>query len=211
MYAQNRKDFDRYLTEREERQFFNTIKERMNKESVAGLLNMRDFYMFKIMRNTGLRVGTLVALNVLDATAAIQNKKFHLNKEILKGKKQDAKIYCNKKAIEALRELLKIRRLLGYPSNDEAPLLMSRKGARISIRTTQQRVQYWREASGIDAKASPHWFRHTLAKRVMKNSTASDPLKTVQILLNHSDPRSTAAYTLPDKEDIVLAAEEIAS
>ncbi|MDH5259430.1 MAG: tyrosine-type recombinase/integrase, partial [Gammaproteobacteria bacterium] len=65
--------------------------------------------------------------------------------------------------------------------------------------------------SGIDAKASPHWFRHTLAKRVMKNSTASDPLKTVQILLNHSDPRSTAAYTLPDKEDIVLAAEEIAS
>lgn len=211
MYAQNRRDFDRYLTEREERQFFKTIKEKTNKESVAGLLNMRDFYMFKIMRNTGLRVGTLVALNVSDAVTAIQNKKFHLKKEILKGKKQGAKIYCNKKAVEALKNLLKIRRILGYPADDQLPLIMSRNGSRISIRTVQERVQYWRNVSEIEAQASPHWFRHTLAKRVIKNSTASDPLKTVQILLNHSDPRSTAVYTLPDKEDIITTAEEIAS
>lgn len=211
MYAQNRKDFDRYLTEKEERQFFKSIKEKMNKENVAGLLNMRDFYAFKIMRNTGLRVGTLVKLNVLDARTAIQEKKFKLCKEVLKGKKHDAKIYCNKKALEAVRELIKIRRLLGYSIDDAAPLIMSRQGSRISIRTVQQRVQHWRKVSGIDANASPHWFRHTFAKRIIKNSTASDPQKTVQILLNHSDPRSTTVYTMPDKEEIALAAEEVSS
>lgn len=211
MYAQNRKDFDRYLTEREERQIFMTIKKCMNKENVAGLLASRDFSMFKIMRNTGLRVGTLTQLNVMDARRAIQEKKFSLSKEILKGKKHDAKIYCNKKAIESLRELLKIRRLLGYPANDRSPLIMSRKGGRIAIRTVQQRMQQWREESGIKANASPHWLRHTFSKRIMKNSTAEDPQKIVQVMLGHSDPRSTAVYTLPDKEDIALAAEQVAS
>lgn len=211
MYTQNRKDFDRYLTEREERQFFNTIKVCVNTENVAGLLAMRDFYMFKLLRNTGLRVGTLVALNVCDATLAIQEKKLSLRKEILKGKKHDEKTYCNIKAIEAIKKLLKVRTLLGYPSANEEPLIMSRKGARISIRTAQQRVQHWREASKINANASPHWFRHTFAKRIIKNSTAKEPQKVVQVLLHHADPRSTTIYTLPDKEEIAMAAEEIAS
>jgi len=211
MYAQNRKDFDRYLTEQEERQFFSAIKATMNKENVPGLLATRDFYAFKIMRNTGLRVGTLVALNVLDAKTAVKDKKFNLKKEVLKGKKHDTKIYCNEKARKAVRELLKVRRLLGYPLNDDSPLLMSRKGNRIAIRTVQDRVQHWREASGINANASPHWFRHTFAKRIIKNSTAADPQKVAQVLLDHTDPRSTLIYTLPDKEEIAVTAEEVAA
>ncbi len=210
MYSQNRKDFDRYLTEREERDFFKKIKAHCNRDNVAGLLAARDYYAFKIMRNTGLRVSTLVKLNVGDALTAIKEKKFYLKKEVLKGKRHDTKIYCNKKTIEAVRELLKIRRALGYPANEIAPLLMSRKGARISIRSVQHRMQHWREAAGLNNGASPHWFRHTFAKRIIKNSTSSDPQKTAQILLNHSDARSTLVYTMPDKEDIALTIEEIA-
>jgi len=206
-----RQHFDRYLTVAEERQLFQTIKQHMNKDTQRGLLAMRDYYAFKFMRNTGLRVGTVVGMRVIDALNILKARRLQLPKAIMKGRRHDLDTYCNKSALDNLRKLLIARQLLGYAPNADERLLVSREGEALSDRSMRHRLQHWRELAGLDAQASPHWLRHTLAKRVMKNSTARDPRAIVGALLGQRDPRSTVMYTLPDKEDIEQASEEVAA
>jgi site-specific recombinase XerC len=76
----------------------------------------------------------------------------------------------------------------------------------MSVRNYQQRLREWTAKAGIRG-ASPHWLRHTLAKRVMKRSEASDPLAIVQVALGHRRRHTTTIYALPDREDIERAME----
>ncbi len=79
----------------------------------------------------------------------------------------------------------------------------------MSIRSFQERVTHWCQVARLEVMVSPHWFRHTLAKRIMKNSTAQDPRGVVQGALCQKSINSTSIYTLPDREDIEQAMEEV--
>ncbi|EGV50025.1 tyrosine-type recombinase/integrase [Candidatus Endoriftia persephone] len=198
----NRRVFERYLKEGEERQLFQTVNQ------FKSVLARRDYAWMRFMRQTGIRVETMAGLSVGDATAALRDRYLILRPEITK-RSQGGKVFLTNKARRALRDLLQIRREMGYPESADLPLVYSRKHKRMSIRSYQDRMRHWCRAAGLEVKASPHWFRHTLAKRLMKNSTAKDPRGVVQGALNQRDPRSTAVYTLPDREDIEDAMEEV--
>jgi site-specific recombinase XerC len=197
-----RKAFERYLRPEEERQLFKTIGQ------YADLQSQRDLAWMRVMRQTGIRVETMAGLNVADAREAITTHYLTLRPEITKGE-HGGRIFVTKRGRAALRQLLRIRREQGHAERADAPLVMSRKHQRLSIRTYQQRMQHWCELAGLSIKASPHWWRHTLAKRIMRESTAQDPRGVVQAQLNHSDIKSTAVYTLPDRDDIEQALEEV--
>lgn len=195
-----RKVFDRYFTEAEERQLFKTVAR------FADINARRDYAWMRLLRQTGIRVETLAGLNVLDAQTGLADKYLHLRPEITK-RDQGGRVFLTTKARQALKELLAIHREMGYPLADESPLIFSRKHQRLSVRSYQSRTRHWCQAAGL-ADGSPHWFRHTLAKRIMKNSTAQDPRGVVQVALTHASINSTSVYTMPDKEDVERAMEE---
>jgi len=56
--------------------------------------------------------------------------------------------------------------------------------------------------------ASPPWWRHTLGKRLMSQSTADDPRGIVQRALLHQDIKTTMVYTRPDRDAYEQAMEE---
>lgn len=197
-----RKVFERYLRPEEERQLFKTIGQ------YADLQARRDLAWMRVLRQTGIRVETLHGLNVSEAREAITTHYLTLRAEITKGA-VGGRIFVTKKGRVAFRQLLKIRREQGYAEQLDAPLVMSRQHQRMSIRTYQQRMQHWCQLAGLQVKATPHWWRHTLAKRIMKASTAQDPRGVVQAQLNHADIKSTAVYTMPDRDDIEQALEEV--
>jgi len=204
-----RKIFERYLKEDEERRLFAEVRKQAGSNTQHQLLALRDHAWMRLMRNTGIRVGTLAGLNVADARQALASHYLQIRPEIAKGGR-GGKVFCNKSAIGALRGLLAVRRKMGAPDMPDQPLLVSRKHGRMSVRSLQQRMRQWVKQAGLDVSASPHWLRHTLAKRVMKNSTAEDPRGVVQATLLHVSIDSTAVYTLPDREDIEQALDEIA-
>lgn len=196
-----RKVFKRYFTVQEERQLFRTLAQ------LSDIYARRDLAWMKLLRQTGIRVETLAGLNVHDARQAISTKYLELRPEITK-RGQGGRVFVTAKAKAALRALLKIRREMGYADAPDEPLVYSRKHKRMSIRSYESRTRHWCQMAGLDIDASPHWFRHTLAKRIMKNSTADDPRGVVQVALGHASITSTSVYTQPDKEDIERAMEE---
>lgn len=198
-----RRVFERYLTPTEERALLATVG------ALRDVLARRDHAWMRLLRQTGLRVGALAGLTVYDAKEALREGRLASRPEISKGS-HGYSVPVNKKAAAALKELLAIRREQGYAEIPDEPLILSRKHRAMSVRSFQARMQMWRRQAGLSVEASPHWFRHTLSKRILARSTAREPLRVVQAVLGHASPSSTSIYTLPDREEIAQAVEEAA-
>jgi site-specific recombinase XerD len=201
MSAINRKVMDRFLTPQEEKQLFKTVR------ANSGILAQRDYAWMLLLRATGIRVGPLSGLTVLDAKTALTDRHLSIRAEINKGKKA-YKVYLGKSAEKALRLLLKIRRDMGHPEQSDSPLVMSREHKGMSVRSFQDRVKHWSDLAGLQG-VSPHWFRHTLAMRIMQTSTAQDPRGVAMVTLGHANINSTAIYTQPDKTTLQNIMQEV--
>lgn len=193
--------FHRYLKRDEEQQLLSYVGQFRDVQA------RRDHAWMRFLRHTGLRVGSMAAITVEDARDALARQHLQVRGDTAKNGRGYV-VPLNKSARSALSELLKIRREQGHPMIGGAPLVMSRKGQALSVRSYQARAKKWVRESGLDVEATPHWFRHTLAKRVMAQSTAEDPRGIVAGALGHSDLRSTTVYTMPDREDVARGLEE---
>lgn len=197
--------FDKFLTEGSEKKLFATLK------GAAGWQAQRDLHSIQLMRSSGCRVGTLVRLTVGDATAALTSGRLAFRPEVCK-RKRGYDLEVTKKIRAALQGLLAIRRELKLGLDPDAPLLVSRVIARggqgMTTRAVQLRLAHWRAKAGITEPVTPHWLRHTLGQRIMRNSTARDPRAVAAEALGHSDLSSTEIYTRPSRADVALAMQE---
>lgn len=201
MSAINRKIMERFLTPAEEKRLFSTVRQNSTIEA------QRDYAWMLLLRMTGIRIGAMAQLTVDDATTALSERHLNIRAEINKGQVA-YKIYLGKQAEKALRLLLKVRRDMGHPERGDAPLVMSREGKGMSIRTFQHRAKQWGELSGLTG-FSPHWLRHTIAMRIMQTSTAKDPRGVTMATLGHKSINSTAIYTQPDKATLQQVMQEV--
>lgn len=199
----DRKVFERYLTITEERKLSRTVAQ------FADVYARRDAAWMKLLRQTGIRVGSLAGLTVGEARQALRTHYLDVSDAHAKGG-HGYSVFATKPARRALQALLAIRRELGHALATDEPLIVSRHRRGLSVRSFQARLQKWRREAGLPVDASPHWFRHTLAKRVLEQSTAppASALRIVQLALGHRNSRSTEIYTLPCREDLETALEE---
>ncbi len=193
--------FKRYLLPHEERALFSTVRR------YSDLYAKRDCAWMRLMRQTGIRVGTLVGLKVRHAQEALRTGYLTYENAIAK-RGQGGSVFVTRKARQALQDLLLVRRQMGYHPDPDAPLVMSRKHRGLSIRSCQWRMRRWVELAGLPVDASPHWLRHTLAKRIVERSTAREPLLVVQSVLGHKNISNTAIYARPDREQVDQSIEE---
>lgn len=197
----HRQVFTRYLADREERQLFGTV------DRIDCPLARRDAAWMRLIRHTGIRVGSLAALTLADARRALIDGELVIADDIAKGRRGYS-VALSKAARAALQTLQRTRRAMGLSMEPDSALVPSRRGAPLSVRSYQARMRYWCEQAGLSVEASPHWLRHTLGQRIMRQSTARDPQQMVQIALGQRSRQSTQVYTLPTREDVALAMEE---
>lgn len=189
-----RKTFDRYLTEHEEKQLLSHIRQ------FGSTIAKRDAAWLDLLLSTGIRINVMANLTVSDARQALQNKQLLVRSEINKGRREYS-IHLSKRASSAIKTLLALR-AKQPPYGPDSPLVVSRHHQALSVRSYQERLQHWRKSAGLKAQVSPHWCRHTLAKRIIARSQSSNPLSQVQLALGHSNIVSTGVYTYPDKEEM---------
>lgn len=194
-----RATFTRYLKRDEEKQLLAHVAQ------FADIQARRDNAWMRLLRHTGIRVGSAAGITVDDARDAVARQRLPIRRA--KGG-NTYEVPVNRDARAALRELLKVRREQGHPMVGGEALIMSRKRRGLAVRSFQARMRKWVREAGLGVEATPHWFRHTLAKRVMAQSSAADPRAIVQGALGHRSPSSTAIYTQPDREDVARAMEE---
>jgi integrase/recombinase XerC len=148
------------------------------------ILAVRDKAMMELFYSSGLRLSELVDLDLM----SIDLQESSL-RAIGKGNKTRI-LPIGRKAVEALNAW--VHRRVEMASVDEQAVFVSKRGTRISVRSVQQRLDYWRKKQGLEQHIHPHKLRHSFASHILESS---GDLRAVQELLGHADISTTQIYT----------------
>ncbi len=148
------------------------------------ILAIRDKAIMELFYSSGLRLSELTNLDL---------NSIDLNENILRalGKGNKTRVLpIGRKASDAIQMWLGKRDTLA--KLDEQALFVSNRGKRISQRSVQQRLNYWRKKQGLEQHLHPHKLRHSFASHILESS---GDLRAVQELLGHADIGTTQIYT----------------
>jgi len=149
-------------------------------------VGMRDRGMIELMYSCGLRVSELCNISVSDLQAEAGYLRC-----IGKGNKERL-VPVGKKALDALRVYLRKGRPKLLRESSTAHLFLNQKGHRLD------RIAFWKILSDYGRKAAlrraltPHMLRHSFATHLLDRGA---DLRSVQMMLGHSDISTTQIYT----------------
>lgn len=196
--------FGRYLPTSEQRRLLGTIRQ------YSSEIAKRDGAVCSLLIGSGMRIGETLLISVGDAAAALQSDYLFIPKEHRKGEARDLSVLLTKSVRAALMDLLALR---DGAELDEALIVSRKSKARgwkaMTVRAFEMRVAYWAKLAGLPEGVSPHWFRHTHAKNIMRESEAADPLRVAQLALGQVSRRSTEIYTKLDREELEAALHQV--
>ncbi len=155
------------------------------KQYLYGKENKRDYCIFVVGINVGLRAGDLLSLKIKDVTDGAEIFNTVTIKEQKTGKTRSFAL--NKNAKEAIQ--LYINSLADYDFNDY--LFKSRKGGHLGVRPLHHIIKTLTKDLGIKGNFGTHTLRKTMAYHRYINNV---PLETLQKLLNHSSSAITLRY-----------------
>jgi len=154
-------------------------------------LGIRDRAILELMYASGLRVSEVVELPFEQI-----NLSAGLVQVTGKGSKERI-VPLGELAIEWIELYLKDSRPILAKNRWVSTLFISRIGRPMTRQTLWHRVKNLAFDAGIQSKLSPHALRHAFATHLINHGA---DLRTVQLLLGHSDLSTTQIYTHVAKE-----------
>ena len=144
-------------------------------------IERRDKAMIEILYATGMRISELVNLKLTD---------IDINRSVIKvfGKgSKERLVPFGEEAAEALDIYLKDREK--YNCKD---VFLSNRGSKITRGAFWQRIKIYIARENLKPSISPHTLRHAFATHLLNRGA---DLRSVQMLLGHSDLSTTQIYT----------------
>lgn len=168
---------------------------------IETILGIRDYAIYALMYQLGLRVGEVHALSLVNLD--IKSKKISV---IGKGRKPRT-LHMNDELIEILCQYLAVRDQF-YNSWLTPALFVSKKGNRLAIRTMEDNFKKVLLCSSLSVpfNVTCHTLRHSMASHL--NDKDVDIL-VIQSILGHSSTRSTEPYIHPSADRIRKAMEKL--
>jgi len=165
------------------------------------ILGVRDYAVYALMYQLGLRVGEVHSLNL--SNLDIKNKKISV---IGKGKKSRT-LHMNDELIEILCQYLALRDQF-CNSRLTPSLFVSKKGNRLAIRTMEDNLKkvLLYVPFEVPFNISCHTLRHSMASHLNDNNV---DILVIQSILGHSSTRSTEPYIHPSYDSIRKAMEKL--
>jgi site-specific recombinase XerD len=182
------------LTPQQIEAFFKTIDD-------TTILGIRDYALYALMYQLGLRVGELHNLD-------LQSLDFESAKITVMGKgRKPRTLHLNNELVEILSHYLAVRELFLNSWLTNA-LFVSKKGHRLAIRTMEDNFKkiLLQTDFKLPFNVTCHTLRHSLASHLNDNDV---DVLVIQSILGHSSTRSTEPYIHPSQERIRLAFEKL--
>lgn len=154
-------------------------------DTPAGL---RDRVALELLYGAGLRVGELVAIDLVD---------LQLSQRLVrvrgKGRKERVTPF-GRKAADAIRAYLPVRAQWRSrrPSAEDDPLLVNQRGGRLTDRSVRRIVDTAVRGTADLHGLHPHALRHAFATHLLE---AGMDLRAIQELLGHASLATTQQYT----------------
>ena len=154
---------------------------------ISDFYGLRDRCMLELMYSSGLRVSELVSLELNQI-----NQNLGLVRLIGKGNKErvipvgEEALYWVKIFIDEGRPLLVKSKVMSNA------LFLSSRGSAITRQAFWQHIKKYLIKAGIKSDYSPHSLRHAFATHLLNHGA---DLRTVQMLLGHSNLSTTQIYT----------------
>ena len=172
-----------------------------NKRSVPRRQRLDSPRQYRVFRNlalvdllfaTGMRVGEVSALDVLDF--ALEGAVFRVQG---KGGRNRLAFAVDTETLQIQREHLEARLRI----TTECPaLFLNASGGRLSTQGISKVIAHLRAAAGIERHVTPHMLRHTVATMLLRNGA---DIRVVQEFLGHSSIATTQRYTHIAKEHLI--------
>jgi integrase/recombinase XerD len=158
---------------------------------VSTPLGLRDKAMLEVLYATGMRVSELIHVGVADLEMELG-----IVRCIGKGSKERL-IPVGKSALRAVEAYLRGGRAALAGKRNPPWLFLNRRGGVLS------RVGFWKilaaygRRAGLATKLTPHLVRHSFATHLLERGA---DLRSIQLMLGHSDISTTQIYTHVVKE-----------
>ena len=153
----------------------------LNSPDVTNKIENRDKAMIEMLYATGMRISELVNLKMTDV-----DMKRCVVKVFGKGSKERL-VPFGETALDSLKSYLNDRE-----QSSSKEIFLSNRGKKMSRIAFWQRVKVYLIRENLKNSISPHTLRHAFATHLLNRGA---DLRSVQLLLGHSDLSTTQIYT----------------
>ena len=156
-------------------------------------ITLRDYLLLELLYSTGARVSEVVGINLNDISESLVGGEsiWVLKLRGKGGKERLAPLGSYAKA--AIDDYLVRCRPSLLKRVNESALFLNVRGTRLSRVSAWEIVKSAAKKSGLDARVTPHIFRHSYATHLLDGGA---DIRVVQELLGHASVTTTQIYTL---------------
>ena len=171
----------------------------------------RDHLLFATVLGTGLRAFELVALDVGQCLYSGKLRSSRRTIELTTFKRSAASpapqvVAVPKRLQHKLTQLAKWKRDHGEALDDDAPLFVSRHGARLSRWSLRHAWHRWRDRAELPRSLTFHSLRHTFAQNLYDSC---GDIEVVRAAMRHVDVTTTTLYAQASIERVGRAADAL--
>jgi integrase/recombinase XerD len=167
----------------------------LSAEAVASILDVppaddpvgiRDRAILELLYGCGLRVSELTGLDTdrLDLPG--------LQVRVIGKGNRERRVPMGEEARERMHRYLAGPRQAWTAAHPVSAVFVSQRGARLARESVWRLVRRWAAAAGVEARVTPHTFRHSFATHLLEGGA---DLRVVQTLLGHASISTTQLYT----------------
>lgn len=148
------------------------------------LKGTRDKAMLEFAYATGMRVTEIISLNVEDVN-------LETGYATCRNGKKERTVPMGNMSLKALKEYVMDARPTMIKDENEKALFVNVNGQRLTRQGFWKIIKYYKDQAHIDKDITPHVLRHSFATHLLQNGA---DLKSIQMMLGHSDILSTQIY-----------------
>ena len=148
------------------------------------LKGTRDKVMLEFAYATGMRVTEIISLNIEDVN-------LETGYATCRNGKKERTVPMGNMSLKALKEYVLEARPTMIRDDNEKALFVNVNGQRLTRQGFWKIIKYYKDQAHIDKDITPHVLRHSFATHLLQNGA---DLKSIQMMLGHSDILSTQIY-----------------